>query len=415
MKLQADLVCVGNELLTGLIENSNAGFLSRRLWSVGIEVRETAVVPDDIKAIQSALGRALERSEIVIVTGGLGPTEDDLSREAVSSALGLKLLLDRKWLDKIERFFDSRGIKMPENNSKQALVMEGASLLENRAGTAPGSILKCQGRMIIMLPGPPNELKPMFDDLVLPVLKDFNRGSLSRLKILKCCGIGESTLEDKIKSLGIWDLPPISYVARGYEVHLQIKGRGSAEEAAAAIEKAESKLRGLLGDYIYGSNDDTLAGKVAGLLGTYGLTLSLAESCSGGLLSSMITDIPGSSKFYMGGMVAYSGEAKTGNLGLDAGLLEKEGQVSESVAMAMAEAARDKFQSDLAVGITGVAGPDGGTAQKPVGLVYIALAGNRACYCKKLNLGGGRLAVKERTAQMALDMIRREILDNYRQ
>jgi len=413
--LQADLICVGNELLTGLIENSNAGFLSRRLWAAGIEVRETAVVADDGEAIRSALNRALEHSEIIIFTGGLGPTEDDLTREAIASALGLSLNLDQKWLEKIEHFFNMRGIKMPENNRKQALIMEGASLLENRAGTAPGSILKWEGRLLVLLPGPPNELKPMFDDLVLPALKDFNRGSLSRLKTLKCCGIGESSLENKIKSLENWDLPPISYVARGYEVHLQLKGRGSAAEAAEAIEKGESKLRGLLGDCIYGSDDDTLAGKVAELLGEKGLTLALAESCSGGLLSSMITDIPGSSQFYRGGMVAYSGEAKTGSLGLARSLLEKEGQVSEPVAMAMAEAARANFKSDLAVGVTGIAGPDGGTAQKPVGLVYIALAGRCDCYCKKFNLGGGRLAVKERTVQMALDMIRREILNNYGQ
>ena len=408
--MQADLICVGNELLTGLIDNSNAGFLAGRLWSAGVEVRESAVVADDREAIRAALERALANSDIVIFTGGLGPTDDDLTNEAVASALGLKLALNKAWLDKIERFFERRGVRMPENNRKQALIMEGAALLENRAGTAPGSLIKREGKLILMLPGPPNEMKPMFDDLALPVIKDFNRGKLSRLKTLKCCGIGESTLEDKIKSLGSWDLPPISYVAKGFEVHLQLKGRGSAAEAAAAIEKAESRLKEVLGDHIYGSDDDTLAGKVAELLIKHNLTLALAESCSGGLLSSMITDIPGSSDFYLGGVVAYSGEAKIGILGLERSLLEKEGQVSEPVAMAMAGAARAKFNSDLAVGVTGIAGPGGATPEKPVGLVYMALAGNRDCFCKQLNLGGGRLAVKERTAQIALDMIRREVL-----
>lgn len=408
--MQADLICVGNEILTGLIENSNSGFLARRLWAAGIEVRESVVVSDDKQAIEVAVNRALDHSEVIIITGGLGPTDDDMTRDAVAAALGLELVLDRKWLEKIERFYERLGIKMPENNRKQALIMQGATLLENRAGTAPGSIVKRDGKLIILLPGPPNELKPMFDNLVVPVLKDFNRGKLSRLKTLKCCGIGESTLEDKIKSLGGWNLPPISYVARGYEVHLQIKGRGSVEEAASAIDEAERKLRELLGDHIYGSDDDTLAGKVAELLIAKNLTLSLAESCSGGLLSSHVTDIPGSSNFYLGGMVAYSGEVKIGSLGLDRGLLEREGQVSEPVAIAMARGARIKFNSDLAVGITGIAGPDGGTAEKPVGLVYLALDNSRQCYCKKLNLGVGRLAVKERTAQIALDMIRREVL-----
>jgi len=413
--LQADLICVGNELLTGLIENINSGFLARRLWSAGIEVREAAVVADSTEAINTVLERALENSEIVIITGGLGPTDDDMTSEAVASALGLRLALDRNWLERIEKFFSGRGLKMTDNNRKQAMIPEGATLLKNHGGTAPGSIIKKEGRLIVMLPGPPNELIPMFDHSVLPVLKDFNRGSLSRLKTLKCCGIGESSLEDKIKNFGEWGLPPISYVARGYEVHLQIKGRGSEEEAAAAIEKAENRLRELLGDHIYGSDDDTLSGKVAELLTGQNITLSLAESCSGGLLSSLITDIPGSSMFYVGGMVAYSGEAKRGGLGVDKSLMVKEGQVSEPVAMALATGARAKFSSDLAVGITGIAGPDGGTPQKPVGLVYIALDNGRECYCKKLNLGGGRLAVKERTAQVALDMIRREALGVKRQ
>ncbi len=408
--MQADLICIGNEILTGLVENSNAGFLARRLWSAGIEVRESMVVADDKQAIQAALNRAFEHSEVIIFTGGLGPTDDDMTRDAIAAALGLELVLDREWLEKIDYFFKQRGIQMPENNRKQALIMKGASLLENQAGTAPGSILNWKGKLIVLLPGPPNELKPMFDSSVKPVLKDFNRGKLSRLKTLKCCGIGESSLEDKIKYLGKWDLPPISYVARGYEVHLQIKGRGSVEEAASAIDEAEKRLRQVLGDHIYGSDDDTLAGKVAELLIANNLTLSLAESCSGGLLSSMVTDIPGSSSFYLGGMVAYSGEVKIGTLGLDRLLLEREGQVSEAVAAAMARGARAKFNSDLSIGVTGIAGPDGGTAQKPVGLVYVALDKGQDCYCKKLNLGGGRLAIKERTAQMALDMIRRAVL-----
>lgn len=410
--MQADLICIGNEMLTGLIENSNAGFLARRLWSVGIEVRESTVVADDLESIRRALQRAFAGSEIIIFTGGLGPTDDDITREAVADTLGLKLVLDQNWSERLESFFNKRGIRMPENNRKQAMIIEGATLLENPGGTAPGAIFEKDGRLIVMLPGPPNELEPIFDRSVVPALKEFNRGDLSRLKTLKCCGIGESALEEKIKALGNWDLPPISYVAKGYEVHLQIKGKGNAEAAAAAIEKAEIRLRGLLGDHIYGSNDDTLAGKAAELLIRHNLTLSLAESCSGGLLSSMITDVPGSSKFYKGAMIAYSGEVKIGNLGLKKELLEKEGQVSQAVAIAMAEAARALFNTDLAVGITGIAGPEGGSAQKPVGLVYIALARARECYCKKLNLGGGRKAIKERTAQMALDIIRREVMDS---
>lgn len=408
--MRADLICIGNELLTGLIENSNTGFLARRLWSAGIEVRESVVVADDMSAIREAFNRALENSNVIIFTGGLGPTDDDLTREAVASALNRSMDLNWDWLNRIELFFKQRGMKMPDNNRKQAMVIAGAELLENRAGTAPGSLIRWKGQLIIMLPGPPNELVPMFDDLALPAIKEFNKDNLNKLKTLKCCGIGESTLEKKIKNLGKWDLPPLSYVARGYEVYLQIKGRGSPEEAAQEIEKAETRLRNLLGDHIYGSDDDTLAGKVAELLINKRLTLSLGESCTGGLLSSMITDVPGSSIFYQGGVNAYSGALKNKCLGVDIKLMEQEGQVSEAVAKAMAKGSRYNFNSDLAVGITGIAGPDGGTAGKPVGLVYIALATAKKCYCQELNLGGGRLAVKERTAQVALDMIRKELI-----
>ncbi len=408
--MQADLICIGNELLTGLIENSNTGFLARRLWSAGIEVRESIVVADEMSAIKEAFYRALDHSNIIIITGGLGPTDDDLTREAVASALKRPMELNKDWLDRIELFFNQRGMKMPENNYKQAMIISGAELLDNKAGTAPGSLIRWKGKLMILLPGPPNELVPMFDDLVLPVIKKYNKDNLLMLKTLKCCGIGESTLENKIKTLGKWDLPPLSYIARGYEVYLQIKGRGTPEEAAWEIEEAEARLKNLLGDYIYGSDDDTLAGKVAALLTSKKLTLSLAESCTGGLLSNMITDIPGSSLFYQGGVNAYSGALKNRCLGVDIKLMEQEGQVSKAVAEAMAKGARNNFNTDLAVGITGIAGPDGATAGKPVGLVYIALASAQKSHCQKLNLGGGRLAVKERSAQVALDMIRRELI-----
>lgn len=408
--MQADLICVGNELLTGLIENSNTGFLARRLWSAGIEVRESTVVADDWEAIRSALYRGLDKSEIIILTGGLGPTDDDMTREAVGSILGLQLVLNREWLEKLQNMFSSRGIRMPENNRKQAMIIEGATLLENQNGTAPGSVVEKDGSLIIMLPGPPNEMGMMFDQSVLPLLTEYKGSKVSSVKTLKCCGIGESRLEEKIKSLGAWDLPPISYVAKGFEVHLQIKGKGNAEDAFASIEKAEKQLKSVLGDHIYGSDDDTLAGRVAELMIDNQMTLALAESCSGGLLSDMVTDIPGSSKFYKGGLVAYSGEVKTGKLGLDKDLLELEGEVSETTAKAMAEAAKAYFNSDMAVGITGIAGPGSNSSNKPAGLVYVAVSSNSGCQCKKLNLGGGRRIVKERSAQLALDMVRRIML-----
>lgn len=408
--MQADLICVGNELLTGLIENSNAGFLARRLWSRGIPVREAVVVADDEKSIREALDRSLQESELVIITGGLGPTEDDLTREAVASIFGLKLNLDRKWLEEMEGFFRQRGIDMPYNNRKQAMVIEGSTLLENKRGTAPGAMLKREGKLIVLLPGPPYEMEQIFEEQVLPEVVKQNGGLLSTVKTLKCIGIGESMLEQKIKELGSWDLPPISYVARGYEVNLQIKGYGNQQEAAAIVDQAEKKLRDALGVAIYGCDDETLAGVVSALLISKNMTLALAESCSGGLLSDLITDVPGSSGFYRGGIVAYSGEAKKSLLCVDPGLLEKEGEVSPAVAEAMAAGAKRILKSDFAIGITGVAGPGSDAAGNPAGLIYVALIGPGESDLRQLNLGGAREAIKERAAQIALDMIRKAIL-----
>ncbi len=409
--MQADLICVGNELLTGLIENTNAGYLSRRLWAAGISVREACVVADDEKAIREALERALENSDLAIITGGLGPTEDDLTREAVASILELSLVLDRQWLERMKEFFRARGIVMPENNRKQAMVIEGSITLENRRGTAPGAIIKREDKIIVILPGPPHELQAMFDEQVMPFLTENNSSRLMAVRTLKCIGIGESMLEEKIRDLGRWDFPPISYVSRGYEVDLQIKGSGEGENAPAAIAEAERRLRAELGEYIYGCDDDTLPGLVGEMLAKAGMTLSLAESCSGGLLSDLVTDVPGSSKYFKGGLVAYSADLKNEFLGVSREILAEEGEVSAATARAMAEGAKDRFHTDYAIGITGVAGPESDGSGRPVGLVFIAVAGPGGLKTRELNFGGGRRAVKERSAQIALDMLRRELLE----
>ncbi len=408
--MQADLICVGNEILTGLVENSNAGYLSRRLWSAGLNVRETCVTADTEEAIKHALERGLRESEIVILTGGLGPTDDDLTREAVASILGKPLVLNEKWLEKMERFFLQRGFVMSDNNRKQAYYIEGGIFLENRRGTAPGVIVESGDRMIVMLPGPPHEMELMFEETVLPMIKARNKDVLAVVKTLKCIGIGESMLEEKVKSLGRSELANISYVARGYEVCLQIKSGGKGTGVGDGIEQAEELLRKLLRDYIYGSDDDTLAGKVAELLLAGPKTLALAESCSGGTLSDLITDIPGSSQFYRGGVVAYSRQAKESILGLDRALLDNEGEVSEKTAKAMAVAARRVFGADFGASITGIAGPQSDASDRPVGLVYVAVAHSTGTRCLELTFGGGRKAIKERAAQMALNMLRQELL-----
>ncbi len=408
--MPADLICVGNELLTGLIENSNSGFLSRRLWSLGISVRETTVVADDEEAIRNVLERALIKSDLVIITGGLGPTDDDLTREAVATIINRPLALNSFWLNKMEELFKSRGYVMTENNRKQAMVIEGSLMLENNRGTAPGAYISFEDKTIVLLPGPPHEMQLMFDEKVVPLLTEKEDINVSYVKTLKCIGIGESMLEEMVKTIGQWELPPISYIAKGFEVDLQIKGYGDQAEAKLLIDKAEKRLRHLLGDHIFGSDDDTLAGIVAELLSRSGKTLALAESCSGGLLSDIITDIPGSSVFYRGGMVAYSTFAKENLLGIDSALLAREGDVSKAVAEAMAIAVREVFKTDYGVGVTGIAGPLSDRSNSPVGLVYIACSYEDKTIAKELNLGGDRRLIKERSAQAALNLLRKSLI-----
>ncbi|MDY6825802.1 MAG: competence/damage-inducible protein A [Bacillota bacterium] len=405
--MKADLICVGNELLTGLVENSNAGFLARSLWTAGIAVRESCVVADDKEMISSALDRAMEQSDIVIITGGLGPTEDDLTKEALADILGRSLSLDLNWLEKIESFFQERGLTMSDNNRKQAMVIEGSIMLENKNGTAPGAVIDKEDKLIFMLPGPPNEMKAMFEEDVLPFLSKRIRGGINRVKTLKCAGIGESLLEEKIKSLGEWELPRISYIARGHEVHLQIKGNGNQGEADASIAEAENRLRNLLGDYIYGTDNDTLAERIADLLKGKKWTLALAESCTGGLMCDAVTDIPGSSRFFKGGVVSYSREAKINVLGIKKELIELEGEVSAATAEAMARSVISLFGTDCGVGITGVAGPQSDSSGSPIGLVYIAAVTPVGFKCHELIFGGGRRAVKERAVQTGFNILRK--------
>ncbi len=408
----AGIICVGNELLSGLIENSNSGFLARRLYSSGIAVREVNIIADQDSIINDSLAKALDQCDLVIITGGLGPTEDDLTREAVALYLDRGLILNEKWLARMESFFASRGVIMPENNRKQAMVIEGSMLLENERGTAPGLFIEEQGKIIVVLPGPPNEMQHMFDNKALPLIKQSNSGIQSLVKTLKCVGIGESLLEEKIKAYGQWNFAPLSYVARGLEVDLQIKGSGSLQAAEAEIADAEALIRKILGDAVFGSGDDTLADIVAALLRGKNKTLAVVESCSGGQLANQITNIAGSSEYFMGGIVAYSLESKVNLLGLSRAKLQAEGAVNESTAVDMAKAARELFRSDYGIGITGLAGPVSDQSKKPVGLVYIAAADHKKTLCREYIFGGGRQAIKERSSQVALNLLRLMLLSD---
>ncbi|HOL17086.1 MAG TPA: competence/damage-inducible protein A [Bacillota bacterium] len=404
-----DLICIGNELLTGLVNNTNAGYLARQLGSAGIAVRKCSVVADDVGAIKEAVTEALRRSDAAICTGGLGPTDDDLTREAISETLERPLQLHQGWLARLEAFFERRSYPMPPANRKQALLIEGSTILENPRGTAPGSIIEHEHKLLILLPGPPQELQPMFEEQVLPLLKARRQGQILLTKTLKCTGLGESLLEEKIKTLGQWKQPSLSLVAKGMEVLIQLKSYGEADRAEQLLEAAANKLRGALQGYLYGEDEQTLAGVVADLFVRRGLTLAVAESCSGGLLADTITGIPGSSRFFKGGAVTYSLDSKKLLPGLSEKLLQEHGAVSAATAEAMARGVRDLFQADAGIGITGIAGPDSDASGQPVGLVYVAASLGSSMEIQELNYTATRRAIKERAVQAALTMLWRRL------
>ena len=403
--MQVDLISIGNELLTGLVENTNAGYLARRLWTKGIAVREQRVVPDSIPAIVRALKESLDNSEVVICTGGLGPTDDDLTREAVSKLLGRPLVIQQQWLQRLERFFEGRGYPMPPANRKQARVVEGSRLLPNELGTAPGAIVPAGRSWIILLPGPPQEMRPLFETEVLAFFEEQNFRPSWQTKIIHTTGCGESLLEEKVRQVGLPEGVQLSPLAMGGEVVLQLKTHTAGRAPAALLEEAARRLREPLGEYIFGEDGETLASTVAALFTGRGMTLALAESCSGGLLADTITDIPGSSNFFKGSLVAYSSEVKASLLGVERGLLEKQGAVSDAVARAMARGARRIMGATVGAAITGIAGPGSDSSKKPVGLFYTALSAPRGEECRRTFLPGTRRAIKERASQTLLAML----------
>lgn len=410
--MRCEIISVGTELLMGQTTNTNARDISRELLALGIGVYYQTTVGDNKERLAEVFSLALQRSDLIILTGGLGPTEDDITRETVAGVLGLPLEKDEGWEKQLEEFFHRLQRPMAEINRRQALVPKGGRLLPNDRGTAPGIFLENDGKAIILLPGPPRELLPMLREKVLPLLKERlqERGELGVLKskVLRIIGLGESALVEKIKEiLSRQSNPTIAPLAKGTEVHLRLTARApSPLEAAALISKTAGEIRAILGDYIYGEDEEELELAVARLLWEKGLTLAVAESCTGGLLSHRLTNIPKSSLYMLAGAVAYSNEAKSKILGVDPSLIAAHGAVSDQVARAMASGARGLAGADIGVGITGIAGPGGGTPEKPVGLTFVALAAENLDFCRRYEFWGSRLEIKERAAQTALHLLR---------
>lgn len=409
--LRAEILAVGTELLMGQIANTNAQYISSKFPNVGVGVYYHSVVGDNPERLAQSLKLALERCDVVITTGGLGPTQDDLTKETIAEAFGRKLVLHEESLENIKAHFVKIGRKMAVTNEKQAYMPENSIILKNNNGTAPGCIIEDGNKVVVMLPGPPSEMKPMFDDFVLPFFKK-KTGFTIESKFLKVFGIGESEMESRIMDLVDKQTNPTiaTYVKEG-EVTIRLSAQvKEGEDAGKLMEPVIEEIRKKAGECLYSEDNETLDIVCANLLLERNVTLATAESCTGGLVSETLTNIPGISRIFMGGVVSYSNEAKMNFLGVKETTLQQYGAVSCETAAEMAEGIKARMKTDLGISITGIAGPDGGTPEKPVGLVYLGLATPSGTFTKELRLSGNRGRVRSISAYNAFDIIRRFLL-----
>ncbi|HWQ61101.1 MAG TPA: competence/damage-inducible protein A [Negativicutes bacterium] len=407
-----EIVTTGTELLLGQIINTNAPYMARRLNEAGFDVLFQSTVGDNRVRMAQVLTAALDRADIVITTGGLGPTQGDITKHVTAELLGRPLYLHEPSLESIKAFFASRKLTMTDNNIRQAMIPEGAIVLDNERGTAPGVIIETGKNTVIHLPGPPHEMEYMLETAVLPYLKKrFGLQGTILSRVLRTYGLGESSLEERIKDyIRNQGNPTIALLARNAEIHVRLTAKASSDaEALALVTGLERQLRERIGEYIFGEDEDTLESVIGRELTARKLTLALAESCTGGLVTSRITDIPGSSAYLAGTVVSYSNEIKTSAVGVPADVIAAHGAVSVETAKAMADGIRGRFKTDIGVGVTGIAGPTGALPGKPVGLVYVAVAGPVGTYCFEHNFTGQRTGIKHRTVLAALNHLRQYI------
>lgn len=411
--MKAEILSVGTEILLGDIVNTNAQYISRELANLGINVYYETVVGDNPERLKAAYNFALSRADIVITTGGLGPTKDDLTKEIAAEYFNKKLILDNKSLEEIIKFFKKINRELSENNKKQAYFPEGCIIMENHNGTAPGCIIEENNKIAVLLPGPPKEMIPMMNEGVIPYLKKFQEGTLIS-KVLRITGIGESSVDNIIGYIIDRQMnPTVAPYAKDNEVILRLTAKANDEETAyKLIEPVEKEIRDKLGDInVYGIENQTIEEVVAKLLIDNKLTISMAESCTGGLLSGQLINYPGISSVFIEGAVTYSNDAKMARLKVKEDTLNKFGAVSRQCAAEMAEGIAKAAGTNIGVSTTGIAGPDGGTVEKPVGLVYVGLYINGVIKTKKLNLAGNRQKVRDRAVASTLDWLRRELIE----
>ncbi len=415
MSKNAELIAVGTEIILGDIVNTHSQYLSQKLAQLGINVFYHTSVGDNPARLRFTIEQAIGRSDIVILSGGLGPTEDDLTKETVCEVLGLPLHQDAEAFARMTAFFERIGREMTENNIKQSMVPDGAVVFQNDRGTAPGMAVEKDGKIVLLLPGPPSELIPMFEEQGYPYLEKLSDAILVS-RNFRVFGVGESMVEVKLGKMLNGENPTVALYAKQSEVLVRVTAKADTKEKAAEmLEPVVGELYSILGDTVYGEGVNSLEEVVVPLLKKRGMKIATAESCTGGLLSQKITAIPGSSEVFECGVVSYANRIKHELLGVPEELLERYGAVSEQVATAMSEGVLRLSGADIGVGITGIAGPGGGSAEKPVGTVYISVAVKGQETCTRLfHFAYGRKnerdTIRYASAMNALDMVRRLLL-----
>jgi len=412
--LSAEIIAIGSELLVPGFVDTNSVYLTRQLNDIGISVAMKSIVGDDESYLEQAVRGSMERTPLLITIGGLGPTEDDVTRKVVARVMQRQLVLDDGILAGIQKRFKTRGAEMPANNARQALVPTGSDILENNNGTAPGLWIHADKNDVVLLPGPPSELEPMFEDSCMPRLQKMAGTMALARRLFRTTGLMESALDARIAPIyQKYKNPVTTILAKPGQVEVRLTAQGKTmEEAERLVQELGEKIEASLDKYIFAKTETSLEEVVGMQLAMKHSTIAVAESCTGGMLAQRLTSVPGSSRYFLSGIVTYSNQSKIDLAGIPPLLLEMQGAVSEEVARGLAESVREKVGSTFGVGITGVAGPDGGSPEKPVGTVHIAVAGPGGTIHRHQVFPGSRERIRSWSSQAALDMVRRVLMES---
>ena len=414
--MNAEIVAVGSEMLTPQKIDTNSLYLTDQLNSLGVEVVQKCIVGDDRQRLSDVVQAAMSRSQVIVVTGGLGPTEDDVTRDAVAAAAGRGMHFNQDICDAIAERFRRFNRKMAEINKRQAYVIDGAEVLPNSKGTAPGQWLETDGAIIMLLPGPPNELIGLWETEVMPRLQSKLPPQVLRTRFYRVAGMTESDVDNTVAPIYTRYANPVcTILAASGDIQLHLRARcGTADEAESLLIEVGAQIEIALGERLYTSMGESLESRVGAMLAERSQTICVAESCTGGMLAERFTNIPGSSRYFYGGFVTYTNETKARLLGIDLDVIEREGPVSDVVARAMADGAKNKLGTDYALSVTGIAGPDGGSEELPVGSVFVGFATPNGTHTRSLRVPGDRHLVRMFASNAALDMLRLYLLRNLR-